>query len=86
MCYNRVMQTQYVIQKLDADGLRLFITEASGEYGEFTRSRHAAKVFSNRKDAEQFRKLNNLESFGIVEWNGTDDKQEWARLYWENRG
>lgn len=80
------MTTQYVIQKLDSDGLRLFLSDANGEYGEFTRSRHAAKVFSNRKDAEQFRKLNNLESFGIVEWDGTDDKQEWARLYWENRG
>lgn len=86
MCYNRVMTTQYVIQKLDADGLRLFITEASGEYGEFTRSRHGVKVFSNRKDAEQFRIVNGLDAFGIVEWDGTDDKQEWARLYWEHRG
>lgn len=80
------MTTQYVIQKLDADGLRLFISNANGQYGEFVRSKYAAKVFTDRKSAEQFRIINNLDSFGIVEWDGTDDKQEWARLYWENRG
>lgn len=80
------MTTQFTIMKRDKDGLRLFLTKQNGQYGEVTRSRHGAILFDTSKEAENFIIMHNLDSFSIAVFDGTDDKQEWAREYWSVNG
>lgn len=79
------MKTQYVLQKLNSNKYRRFIAEMLGEHGGTTSALSKAKTWETEAAAEWFRTKHSLSAFAVVLSDGTDDVQEEARKYWNER-
>jgi hypothetical protein len=82
LCYNRVMTTQYLLQKTNDKGYRRFCAKLLGDRGGTTNSLRNALTWDSVANAETFRVINGLHQFEIVLSDGTDDEQTEVQAYW----
>jgi hypothetical protein len=85
MCYNRDMETQYLLQKLNANRYRRFIANTLGEHGGTTSVLRSAKTWEKQSEAERFRLIHNLTEFDVVLSDGTDDYQTECQEHWARK-